>query len=65
VGLNGEIRSVSQVGKRLSEAKRLGLSRAIGPKLGTASGVQGVATVAEAVRLLHPDRSPIINRRDS
>jgi DNA repair protein RadA/Sms len=52
VGLSGEIRSVSQVAKRLAEAKRLGLTRAIGPKLGTPTGTQGVATVAEAVRLL-------------
>ena len=52
VGLNGEIRSVSQVAKRLGEAKRLGLTTAIGPRLGTPGGTQGVATVAEAVRLL-------------
>ena len=65
VGLNGEVRSVSQVAKRLAEAKRLGLTRAIGPRLGTATGVQGVATVVEAVKLLKPAKSePIINNRD-
>ncbi len=65
VGLNGEIRSVNQVAKRLTEAKRLGLSRAIGPKFGTAAGIQGVATVADAVRLLNPSKDPVINRRDT
>lgn len=32
VGLGGEIRSVSQVDKRLSEAKKLGFTYAIGPR---------------------------------
>jgi DNA repair protein RadA/Sms len=50
VGLNGEIRSVGQVDKRLSEAKKLGFTGAIGPRHKTASnGVVGAGTIAEAI----------------
>jgi DNA repair protein RadA/Sms len=52
VGLSGEVRSVSQVGKRLAEAERLGLSLAIGPANQKTNGMKPAATVAEAVRLL-------------
>ncbi len=52
VGLSGEIRSVSQVTKRLAEAKQLGLGSAIGPKRQAQAGLTGVATVSEAVRLV-------------
>ncbi|HUD10782.1 MAG TPA: DNA repair protein RadA [Candidatus Saccharimonadia bacterium] len=49
VGLSGEIRSVGQVTRRVSEATRLGYSAAIGPIHGAVSGMTGVASVAEAV----------------
>jgi DNA repair protein RadA/Sms len=49
VGLSGEIRSVSQAAKRVAEAKRLGLSMAIGPSHGASPGMTGVKTVAAAV----------------
>jgi len=52
VGLNGEIRSVNQTAKRLTEAKRLNITHAIGPQRQSATGVKGVATVAEAVKLI-------------
>jgi DNA repair protein RadA/Sms len=52
VGLSGEVRSVSQVGKRLAEAERLGLSLAIGPANQKTVGMKPAATVAEAVQLL-------------
>lgn len=52
VGLSGEVRSVPQAQRRLSEAKRLGLVRAIGPKFRSAAGMTGVSSVAEAVRLI-------------
>jgi DNA repair protein RadA/Sms len=52
VGLSGEIRSVGQVGKRLAEAKRLGLSRAVGPQHGAVSGMAGIGSVTEALKLI-------------
>ncbi len=52
VGLSGEIRSVSQVGKRLAEAKRLGLKRAVGPQHGSVAGMVGIGSVAEALKLI-------------
>ena len=50
VGLNGEIRSVSKVEARIAEARRLGLSKAIGPKYNNATGLIGVNTVADAIK---------------
>lgn len=50
VGLSGEVRSVSQAQKRLDEAKRLGLTTAIGPRYHAPSGLTGVSDVAEAIR---------------
>ncbi len=52
VGLSGEVRSVSQVAKRLGEAARMGLTFAITPKRGAAENAHGVSTVAEAVGLI-------------
>jgi DNA repair protein RadA/Sms len=52
VGLSGEIRSVSQVEKRLQEAKRLGLKRAVGPQHGAVTGMTGVGSVDEAIKLI-------------
>jgi DNA repair protein RadA/Sms len=52
VGLSGEIRSVSQVSKRLAEAKKLGFKRAIGPKFGATTATRGVSTVEEAITTL-------------
>ncbi len=55
VGLGGELRPVSQRERRLQEAARLGLSRAIVPRggdeplAGAGMHVQEVATLAEAV----------------
>lgn len=53
IGLSGELRSVSQVGKRISEAKRLGFLDAIVP-FGNqddvkAHGLKGYKTVADAL----------------
>ena len=48
VGLNGEVRSVGQVDKRLAEAKKLGFKRAIGPIKGP-TGVVGSRTVSQAI----------------
>jgi DNA repair protein RadA/Sms len=52
VGLSGEVRSVGQVAKRLSEAKRLDLTLAIGPARQATAGMTGVANVTEAVARL-------------
>ena len=52
VGLNGEIRSVGQAGKRISEAAKLGLDLAIGPKTPKLDGVTPAGTVADAINLL-------------
>lgn len=52
VGLSGEVRSVSQVSKRLNEAKKLGFKRAIGPKFGAIGTTKGVSNVNEAVSSL-------------
>jgi DNA repair protein RadA/Sms len=49
VGLNGEIRSVAQAAKRLAEAKKLGFTRAIGPKYKVGEGVLGVGTITDAI----------------
>lgn len=52
VGLNGEIRSVAQVSKRLAEARKLGFKQAIGPKYGSeGAGMAGAKTIAEAISL--------------
>jgi DNA repair protein RadA/Sms len=50
VGLNGEVRSVSQVSKRLSEAKKLGYTQAVGPSSTKTTGLQPVKTIAEAMK---------------
>jgi DNA repair protein RadA/Sms len=52
VGLSGEVRSVSQVSKRLSEAKKLGLDFAIGPAHGAVAGLHAVANVKDAIAQL-------------
>ena len=58
VGLGGELRSVPQLGRRLSEAARLGFQRAVIPEaqLGDAQGsgldLIAVPTLADAVRKL-------------
>jgi DNA repair protein RadA/Sms len=61
IGLSGELRSVSQLERRLGEARRLGFSRAIVPKHGTdGAGVTDgmivlrAATILEAVRAAFP-----------
>lgn len=52
VGLSGEIRSVSQVSRRVTEASRLGYKLAIGPSYGSVPGMNGVADVAGAIKIL-------------
>jgi DNA repair protein RadA/Sms len=52
VGLSGEIRSVPRVGSRVQEAKRLGLTRSIGPIHGGSDGIEPVGTVAEAIKVV-------------
>ena len=54
VGLSGEVRSVSRVGVRLAEAKRLGLTRAVGPKHGSIVGMTGISSVDEVINLILP-----------
>ncbi len=63
VGLGGELRSVSQLEKRISEAAKLGFSSAIVPKQ-SLRGVKipdnfaayGVQTIAEVMQLIRPGR---------
>jgi DNA repair protein RadA/Sms len=62
IGLSGEIRTVSQLGLRLSEAKKLGFKRALIPKTrrspeGAPNGLElvPVRTVAEALRQALPE----------
>ena len=57
VGLTGELRSVDQLGQRLSEVSRLGFQRCVIPKrhrqkIGTLDGLQliEVANIGEAIR---------------
>ncbi len=59
VGLSGEVRSVSQAGQRVQEAKKLGFTTIILPQvcreqIGAVEGVQllGVRTVADAMGLV-------------
>lgn len=56
VGLSGEIRRVPQLDKRLSEAARLGFTRAIVPKGATSDVLElvPVSHLREAVRVLGP-----------
>jgi DNA repair protein RadA/Sms len=56
VGLSGEIRSVSQAARRLSEAKRLGFTRVIGPPA-RATGVSAVRNISEATQLITSSKS--------
>ncbi len=50
VGLNGEIRSVGHIEKRLSEAKKMGFKRALSPSYKSQVGLIGVTTVAQAIK---------------
>jgi DNA repair protein RadA/Sms len=52
VGLSGEIRSVSQTARRVTEAKRLGYSLAIGPAHNAPTGMKTVRTISDAVAML-------------
>lgn len=63
IGLSGEVRTVSQLGLRLNEAKKLGFKRAIVPK--TRRKIEDapkdlemmpVRSVAEALRLVLPEK---------
>ena len=63
VGLNGELRAVSQVNRRLNEASRLGLSSCLLPtssqdKFGKSDNVELIfaSTLAQAIRPVLPDR---------
>ena len=51
VGLSGEIRSVSQIEKRLAEAKKLGFKGALAPKSGSKSTfIMSVGSLREAIK---------------
>ncbi len=50
VGLSGEIRSVSNVAKRLAEAKKLGFLSAVGPA-NHSEGIVGAATIQTAIQV--------------
>ncbi len=52
VGLSGEVRSVSQVSRRLHEAGRLGYKMAVGPAYGAQVGMKGVRTIRDAVDII-------------
>lgn len=58
VGLNGEVRSVGNVTKRLAEAKKLGFKHAIGPRSLDGKKYQpkgelvGVSSIAEAIKAI-------------
>ncbi|HZW27405.1 MAG TPA: DNA repair protein RadA [Trueperaceae bacterium] len=54
VGLAGELRSVSQLGRRLQEASRAGFDRVIGPR--SAEAVVGVGTLKEALAAVWGER---------
>jgi DNA repair protein RadA/Sms len=63
IGLSGEIRTVSQLGMRLSEAQKLGFKRALIPKTrrkpeGVPKGLEvvPVRSIAEALRALLPEK---------
>ncbi len=63
VGLSGEIRTVSQLGMRLGEAKKLGFKRALIPKTrrqpeGVPDGLKVIAVrnLAEALREMLPEK---------
>lgn len=63
IGLSGEVRTVSQLGQRLGEAKKLGFKRALVPKTrrqleGVPAGLEIVAvrSVAEALRHVLPEK---------
>lgn len=50
VGLGGEVRSVHSLDRRVSEAKKLGFTRAIGPKAGEKNSfIKGVGDVRQAL----------------
>ncbi len=49
VGLNGEVRRVSQIEKRLSEAKKLGFTRSVGPASTKVAGLSSVKTIKDAM----------------
>jgi DNA repair protein RadA/Sms len=52
VGLSGEVRHVPHIEKRMAEAKKLGFSLAIGPKMRTGkalTGLKGVTSVRDAL----------------
>jgi DNA repair protein RadA/Sms len=52
VGLSGEVRSVAQAARRIAEAKRLGLSQALGPARQPVAGLTSVADVRQAIAAL-------------
>ena len=66
VGLSGELRSVTQLERRVNEAARLGFKRCLAPRTGARSfaPVQGIelltaATLREAVRAGVSERRPV------
>ncbi len=64
VGLGGEVRPVSQMGRRLQEAARLGLKRVVAPESSEVDSAETnglevvrVSTVSQAIRALFPRRT--------
>jgi DNA repair protein RadA/Sms len=72
IGLNGELRRVAHLERRVAEAAKLGFKRVLVPKsVANTRGAQqlgvtllGAATVVEALRAIWPDAGPIRPRRD-
>lgn len=54
VGLAGELRSVSQLGRRLQEASRAGFDRVVGPR--STEAIVGVGTLKEALAAVWGER---------
>src|SRR5690606_29966462 len=50
VGLAGELRSVSQLGRRVQEAERAGFDQVVGPR--SSERVRGVGTLTEALAVV-------------
>ncbi|TYK94133.1 magnesium chelatase domain-containing protein, partial [Streptococcus dysgalactiae] len=49
IGLGGEVRSVQALTQRISEAKKLGFTKAIGPKTKNQPFIQGVSDLRQAL----------------
>lgn len=52
VGLSGEIRSVPHAERRVSEAAKLGFTKAFGPARGAQKELKGLRNVADAIKII-------------